>query len=41
MAPTLPNAGALAGCKVIDLSRVLGGPYCTQILADHLSLIHI
>ncbi|MGE8705299.1 MAG: CaiB/BaiF CoA transferase family protein [Achromobacter sp.] len=35
MAHTLPNAGALAGCKVIDLSRVLGGPYCTQILADH------
>jgi crotonobetainyl-CoA:carnitine CoA-transferase CaiB-like acyl-CoA transferase len=35
MASTLPNAGALAGCKVIDLSRVLGGPYCTQILADH------
>ncbi|TQJ94543.1 CaiB/BaiF CoA-transferase family protein [Achromobacter sp. SLBN-14] len=35
MAQTLPNAGALAGCKVIDLSRVLGGPYCTQILADH------
>lgn len=35
MAHPLPNAGALAGCKVIDLSRVLGGPYCTQILADH------
>ena len=35
MAHTLPDAGALAGCKVIDLSRVLGGPYCTQILADH------
>ncbi len=35
MTPTLSNAGALAGCKVIDLSRVLGGPYCTQILADH------
>ncbi len=27
--------GALAGLTVIDLSRVLGGPFCTQILADH------
>ena len=29
------NQGALAGVKVIDLSRVLGGPSCTQILGDH------
>jgi crotonobetainyl-CoA:carnitine CoA-transferase CaiB-like acyl-CoA transferase len=32
---TNPVNGALHGLKVIDLSRVLGGPYCTQILADH------
>lgn len=29
------NSGALAGCRVVDLSRVLGGPFCTQILGDH------
>ncbi len=27
--------GALTGIKVIDLSRLLPGPYCSMILADH------
>ena len=27
--------GALSGIKVIDLTRLLPGPYCSMILADH------
>src|SRR5271155_3535724 len=29
------GAGALEGLKIIDLTRVLGGPYCTMVLSDH------
>ena len=32
--PAAP-VGALSGLKVVDLSRVLAGPHCTQVLSDH------
>ena len=31
---TKTEEGALAGFKVLDLSRVLAGPWCGQLLGD-------
>ena len=35
LSPGSTAPGSLASIKVIDASRVLGGPYAGQILADH------
>lgn len=32
--PWLAHSGALGGLRVLDLSRILSGPFCTMILAD-------
>ena len=29
------NNGILSGVKILDLTRMLSGPYCTMMLADH------
>lgn len=33
--PDAAHTGALADVRIVDLSRVLAGPLCTQICADH------
>src|ERR1700730_9123736 len=30
----MPQAGPLSGITIVDLSRILAGPYCTLLLAE-------
>lgn len=32
--PVAQSTGPLAGLQVLDLSRVLAGPWCSQVLGD-------
>lgn len=32
--PWLVHDGVLTGLKILDLSRILSGPFCTMMLAD-------